>query len=67
MTYHLVLPDGNRVELVNGNTTEFRTKCHVEGCECDTTATRNVFCEEHRKTHVFDLIKLKGVMKESRL
>lgn len=60
MKYFVELPNGKSAELVSG-TSEFKSYCHVEGCESDTTATRNVFCEEHRKTHVFDLSTLKGV------
>lgn len=66
MKYFVDLPNGKSAELVSG-TSDFKTYCHVGSCEADTTATRNVFCELHRKTHVFDLTTLKGVKKESQL
>ncbi|PEL95783.1 hypothetical protein CN604_24720 [Bacillus wiedmannii] len=60
MKYCVELPNGKSVELASG-TNELKTYCHVEGCETETTATRDVFCEEHRKTHAFNLTTLKGV------
>ncbi|PGA34037.1 hypothetical protein [Bacillus wiedmannii] len=61
MKYFVELPHVKSVELVSSSTDEYKTLCHVEGCESGTTATCNVFCEEHRKTHIFDISTLKGV------